>query len=121
MCEELLDDLPAPWRPRGSAVLCRNTQMLLGTGAARLENCAAPLAVCVIEKEGETRDLYGQSIVAWSQIREGSPFHSNWRERRVGYSSTEMCPKTYVSKSTITFIIKNESMTSSVGHFKCVL
>lgn len=74
MCEELLDDLPAPWQPRGSAVLCRNTQMLLGTGAARLENCAAPLAVCVIEKEGETRDLYGQSIVAWSQIGEGSPF-----------------------------------------------
>lgn len=29
MCEELLEELPAPWLSRGSAVLCRNTQTLL--------------------------------------------------------------------------------------------
>lgn len=53
--------------------------MLLGIGTVRLENCADRLAVCIIKKEGETRDLFGQSIVAWSQIRQGPLFHSNWR------------------------------------------
>lgn len=29
VCEELLEELPVPWRSRESAVLCRNTQTLL--------------------------------------------------------------------------------------------